>query len=158
MKNALLHLAYKVYGLRWRITRPVVIGVRIMLVRDGQVIMVRHTYQDRWFFPGGSVKRGETLAEAASREAREEVGAYLRSAPALLGIYLDDRASKSDHVALFVSHDFGLAEATDCWEIEAWSFFPMDALPATRQPGSGHRVRDYQARADDWDVSQVGRW
>jgi 8-oxo-dGTP pyrophosphatase MutT (NUDIX family) len=41
---------------------------------DGRVLVVRHSYRDRWGFPGGLLKRGEEVADGARREAREEVG------------------------------------------------------------------------------------
>ena len=63
-------LAYRIYRLHWRVTRPLVLGVRLILIQDGQVLLVKHTYQPFWYFPGGLVQRGETLAQAAMREAR----------------------------------------------------------------------------------------
>jgi len=41
---------------------------------DGRVLLVRLSYRRRWGFPGGLVKRGEEIADAARREALEEVG------------------------------------------------------------------------------------
>jgi ADP-ribose pyrophosphatase YjhB (NUDIX family) len=41
---------------------------------DGRVLLVRHSYRNRWGFPGGLLKRGEEVADGARREAREEVG------------------------------------------------------------------------------------
>ena len=52
-------------------------GVKCVL-RDGQgrVLFVRHTYGDRWLWelPGGGAHGGETHAQTARREAREELG------------------------------------------------------------------------------------
>jgi hypothetical protein len=39
------------------ITRPVIVSVRAILAREGQNLLVRHTYEDLWFMPGGGVKR-----------------------------------------------------------------------------------------------------
>lgn len=41
---------------------------------DGRILLVRLAYRRRWGMPGGLLKRGETPAEAARREVREEVG------------------------------------------------------------------------------------
>lgn len=41
---------------------------------DGHILLVRHSYRDRWGFPGGLLKKGEEAADGARREAREEVG------------------------------------------------------------------------------------
>ena len=59
------------------VARPRLRGVKCVL-RDaqGRVLFVRHTYGDRqaWELPGGGAHRGEGAAEAARREAREELG------------------------------------------------------------------------------------
>jgi 8-oxo-dGTP diphosphatase len=41
---------------------------------DGRLLLVRHSYRDRWGFPGGLLARGEEVDDGARREAMEEVG------------------------------------------------------------------------------------
>jgi ADP-ribose pyrophosphatase YjhB (NUDIX family) len=41
---------------------------------DGRILLVRHSYRQRWGFPGGLLKRGEQVDAGALREAKEEVG------------------------------------------------------------------------------------
>lgn len=41
--------------------------------RDGAILLVRHSYMDRWGLPGGLVKRREDPHVAAVRETMEEV-------------------------------------------------------------------------------------
>ena len=154
MKKILLTLAYKTYQVLWWITRPLLLGVRVILVRDGQVLLVQHTYQDYWYFPGGSVKRGETLAQAAERECIEEVGAHLLEPLQLLGMYTNFYEGKSDHIAVFVSDAFELGERTDTWEIEETAFFPLDQMPDDLSPGSERRLKDYCANQGPY----VGEW
>jgi 8-oxo-dGTP pyrophosphatase MutT (NUDIX family) len=45
------------------------------IVLDGQILMVYQSYrgENLWTFPGGSIEMGETPAEAAVREVKEEV-------------------------------------------------------------------------------------
>jgi 8-oxo-dGTP pyrophosphatase MutT (NUDIX family) len=46
-----------------------------VILRDGDALLVRHTYGDRrWGWPGGLVRRGEEPAATARREIREELG------------------------------------------------------------------------------------
>ncbi|WP_322796527.1 NUDIX domain-containing protein, partial [Tepidiforma sp.] len=63
--------------LRWRLFHPVTIGARVVLAREGKVLLIRHTYRSGWFLPGGGVDKGETLEAAARWEALEEAGARL---------------------------------------------------------------------------------
>ena len=64
----LLYFAYRIYCFLFR---PVRMGVRVMMIRDNKVTLVRQTYMPGWFMPGGGLKRGETLEQAARREAFE---------------------------------------------------------------------------------------
>ena len=41
---------------------------------DGARLFVRHSYRRRWGVPGGLLRRGEDVRDAARREAMEEVG------------------------------------------------------------------------------------
>lgn len=52
------------------------VRARVVLVEDGRVALIeRHRGGRHYFlFPGGGVEAGETAAEAAVREAREELG------------------------------------------------------------------------------------
>ncbi len=52
-------------------------GVLALVVRDRRVLMVlraKEPDKGKWGFPGGLIEIGETTAEAARRELREETG------------------------------------------------------------------------------------
>jgi 8-oxo-dGTP diphosphatase len=56
--------------------RPVV-GVGAVIVRDGQVLIVKRRYEPlagHWSLPGGTLELGETLEAGVIREMREETG------------------------------------------------------------------------------------
>jgi len=155
LRKKVERLAYRVawFGVRWqwRIFQPVTLGVRILLVRDGEVLLVRHTYRSGWFLPGGGLKRRERLADAARREAREEAGATI-GALTFVGLYASFHG-KSDHVALFAATDFEVTGEHD-EEIAQVDWFPIEALPADVAPGTRARIREYQSQSgpftDDW--------
>lgn len=53
------------------------VGVGVIIVRDGRVLLVqrgREPGRGLWALPGGMVDLGETMRQAAAREALEETG------------------------------------------------------------------------------------
>lgn len=121
----LLYLGFKIYCF---IFRPVRMGVRIVMLQNDNVWLVRHTYLPGWFLPGGGLKRNETLEQAARREAFEETGAELR-AMTLIGAYSNFIQWKTDHTVVFQCKDFKITGKPD-GEIAEIRTFPLDELPA----------------------------
>ena len=128
------------------------VGVRCVLVQEGRVLLVRHTYQRAWYLPGGGVKRGETLEQAIRREAAEEVGAQIGQL-GLLGVYSNFYEGKSDHVTVFVCTDARVSGETD-GEIARFGWFGPRNLPEGTSPGTRRRVGEYLAGVGPY----VGRW
>lgn len=143
MKSLVMRLAYWLMHLYWRLFRPVTLGVRIILLNDDGVVLVRHRYQPGWHFPGGAVNRNETIADAAKREAYEESGATVTGEMVLMGIYSTFAGGKSDHVATYVAHDFRLGRAKDRWEIAECRVFALDDLPDDLTHGTRVRLEEY---------------
>lgn len=136
------HLAHRIYRLRLFFTRPITLGVRVLLVHEGQILLVKHTYHDGWLLPGGGVKRGETLDTAAIRETREETGLKVTSLR-LHGMYTNFHEYKSDHIAVFAGEGFDPSTLRrDPWEIQAAQFFPLNALPADVRAGHQRRIEE----------------
>jgi mutator protein MutT len=76
--------------------------VNALLLQGGNVLLARRSperkaYPDRWSFPGGHVKAGETLAEALVREAGEEIG-IVPLTYAVLGTIADPNATATYHM------------------------------------------------------------
>ncbi len=141
MKRLFLNLLYNIYIRVIWIVKPISLGVRILLIQDDKVLMVRHTYQDEWFLVGGGMKRGEPPAEAARREAMEEAGATLGDLE-LFGIYTNFLFLRTDHIAVFLCKDFTYTGEHDR-EIDSIELFPLDALPENTALGIRHRIEDY---------------
>ncbi len=95
-----------------------------MMIRDNKVTLVRQTYMPGWFMPGGGLKRGETLEQAARREAFEETGAELGEMT-LMGAYTNFKDWKTDHNLVFACHDFKITGKPDKrspkWECSCWT-------------------------------------
>ncbi|NKB69145.1 MAG: NUDIX domain-containing protein [Candidatus Latescibacteria bacterium] len=145
-------LLYKAYKLGNYFTRPLTVGVRLLPIKGDEIVLVRHTYQNSWYLPGGGVKKGETLEQAIRREAQEELGADLHALH-LFGVYSNFYEYKNDHIAVFLTRDFSLQGASD-YEIERVETFPLTALPEDLSPGSKRRVEEYR----QYDFPYFGRW
>ena len=124
-----------------------------MMIRDRQALLVRHTYIEGWFLPGGGVKRGETLDRAARRETREETGEVLNNL-SLVGAFTHFKEWKSDHNLLFLSTDFTFSGEHD-QEIAEIRFFPLDNLPADLPAGHRQRLEEYR---DGKQPNPFGEW
>jgi ADP-ribose pyrophosphatase YjhB (NUDIX family) len=138
-------LLYRVYRFWGRLRPPrITMGVRGLVVDpDGRVCLVRHTYRDGWFLPGGSVKVGESLVEAMSRELREETGIELPETPQRVhGVYSSFREHKSDHIVVFVVRDWEVG-STSSPEIAEVGFFAADDLPAGTSAATSRRIKEF---------------
>ena len=146
----ILYFGYRIYCF---IFRPLRIGVRVMMLRDEKVWLVRQTYMPGWFMPGGGVKKNETLEEAARREAREETGAELGELT-LMGAYSNFTEWKSDHNILFLCSEFQFKDRPD-GEIAELRAFDLDDLPDGLWPGHRRRLEEYRAGINS---PQAGMW
>ncbi len=69
-----LPLPVRLFAVR-RATPSFHVGAICVIERaDGALLLVRNSYRAGWGFPGGFIKRGESPADAARRETREEIG------------------------------------------------------------------------------------
>jgi 8-oxo-dGTP pyrophosphatase MutT (NUDIX family) len=136
----------------WLLLKPVSAGVRLLMVENDQILLVKHIYEPYWYLPGGAVERDESLEEAVRREAQEEAGATLHDLQ-LFGAYTNSERGKCDHVIVFLSRDFDLTcEGDD--EIEFCQFFSVYDLPERVSIGSASRIREYL----DGKIGNYGDW
>ena len=115
------------------------VGVGAVIVRDNRVLLIRRGQPPllgEWSLPGGVLECGETLREAANREAREETGLVV-DVGEMLGVY--ERIIRSDDARVryhYVLIDFvcrpvagELKAGSDAAEA-AW--FSREELPALK--------------------------
>lgn len=55
---------------------------------DGDILLHRRTDNDKWALPGGVMEMGETIADCARREVREETGLDVELL-GIVGVYSD---------------------------------------------------------------------
>ncbi len=146
----ILYLGFKIYCFLFR---PIRIGVRVMMIQNNEVLLIRHTYLSGWFMPGGGIKRHETLEQAAHREAREETGAELLEI-SLLGVFSSFVQWKTDHTTVFLCKDFKIIGKSD-GEIAEMRSFPLDALPENTFASHRKLLEAYQKNGF---TDRFGEW
>ncbi|MFN3657284.1 MAG: NUDIX domain-containing protein [Pseudolabrys sp.] len=138
----------------WRFARGATLGARGMVIDEaGRVFLVKHSYVAGWHLPGGGVETGETIVSALARELAEEGDIHLTGQPALHGVYFNRRASRRDHVALFIVREFRQGKPVPNREIVAHGFFAPDALPADATRATRARIAevfDGAAASETW--------
>lgn len=106
---------------------PLTVGVGGVLVRAGDVLLVRLTYgpaRGRWTIPGGFQEAGETLAETVEREVLEETGVRGR-ATRLVALRSLAAPGRSDTYCAFALEDQGGEPRADGREVAEAAFRPL---------------------------------
>jgi ADP-ribose pyrophosphatase YjhB (NUDIX family) len=137
-------LAQWLFLLGARFTRGMTLGVRGMVLDDAnRIFLVRHSYVRGWHMPGGGVDPGETLEQALAKELREEGNIHVTGDVTLLGVYLNRKASRRDHVAVFIVRAFEQSgpRAQDREIVEA-RFFSLDDLPKETTQATRRRIAE----------------
>ena len=81
-----------------------------------------------WALPGGFVEYGESLEQAARREAKEETGLDLEGLEQFRA-YSDPDRDPRRHTVTVVFSAMGIGEARAADDAQSVRVFPLDALP-----------------------------
>lgn len=144
------YIAYKIirtpFKWYWKLFNIKTKGVRVMVVQDGKIILVRHWYNSLWVMPGGGIKKYETPEQAAIREIKEEIGIEIKQLDYLLGIYSNTKEGKNDEVHCFVvelNSQVQISRRRFNIEISdiAWSSF--SELPQNTSRATQNRIQEY---------------
>lgn len=113
------------------------------MIQDDTVWLIRHTYLEGWFMPGGGLNRNESLEQAARREAKEETGADLGEI-ILLGVFTNYIQWKTDHTVVFLCKEFTFTGKPDA-EIAELKQFSLNELPKYVYPSHQKLLDAYQS-------------
>jgi ADP-ribose pyrophosphatase YjhB (NUDIX family) len=105
---------------------------------DGALLLVRHSYRDRWGFPGGLMNRGEDVVDCARRETREEcdIDIEVVGEPAVV---VEPGSRRVDVVYRCRTGEPDRVRAVPPEVVEC-RWFPPDALPELQHEAAGALV------------------
>lgn len=114
----------------------------IIEIEDRIVLVERKNEPTGWALPGGFVDYGETLEDAAVREAFEETSIRINDLR-LLGCYSDPARDKRQHniSTVFVANGSGILKAGD--DAASAGLFLPDKLPQNLCFDHNLIIRDY---------------
>ncbi len=119
-----------------------ILGVNIAIIDAGKILLTRRQDFEVWCLPGGEVDDGESLVQAAIREAHEEVGLEVQL-ECLVGVHSRPQfLSRGAHVAVFAAKIFGGELAIQAQEVLEARFFARDELPADMLLGHKQKAID----------------
>jgi len=92
-------------------------------------LLVKHTYANKYYFPGGGVKKGESLRQAVKREIFEELGIkiYKTKLHQIIEFYKNQR---QDYVFIFKTTEISQKDkiSIDDIEIKKYRWFPLSSI------------------------------
>ena len=105
------------------------VDIIICMEDTGIVLIQRKNIPYGWAIPGGFVDYGESLEQAAVREAYEETGLHVRL-EGLLGVYSDPDRDRRMHTTstVFTARAAGILQAGD--DAADAGSFPIHKLPS----------------------------
>ncbi len=119
-----------------------VLGVNVAIIENGKVLLTKRCDFEVWCLPGGEVDAGESLVQAAKREAYEEVG-YSIELERLVGIHSRPQwLSVGGHIAVFAAKLTGGALKIQQSEVLEARFFAADELPSEMVLGGRQQALD----------------
>ncbi|MEW5873322.1 MAG: NUDIX domain-containing protein [Chloroflexota bacterium] len=131
------------------------LGVNVAVIDSGRILLTQREDFEVWCLPGGETQSGESLAQAARREVREETGLEV-DLTRLVGVYSRSAgaAGFGGHVALFAARPTGGSLQGQPEEVVDLRFFAPDEVPAEMIAWHRRRIAD----ALDGVGGGVARW
>lgn len=144
-----------VIGADWKRARAIRPSASAVIFdRRGRILLQQRSDGGQWGLPGGGVEIGESVADAAVREVREETGLRV-TVRRLIGVYSEPRLQvvryPDGNVWHYVTVCFECTvrggRLTTCDETLALEWVAPNRLPKTILPNHVVRIRDARRRS-----------
>jgi ADP-ribose pyrophosphatase YjhB (NUDIX family) len=137
---------------------PKIVAGSVVEAEDGRILMCKRAIEPRsgyWTLPAGYMELGESVADAAAREAREEACAEIETID-LLGIYSIPRISQ---VQIFFRARLSKPEIAAGPESQEVALYHWDEIPMNDLafPSVRWALEDWRARKGQTGVAPAMR-
>ncbi|MBK6644840.1 MAG: NUDIX domain-containing protein [Anaerolineales bacterium] len=117
------------------------LAVNVAVIHEGKILLTQREDFETWILPSGGVEDGESLAQAAIRETREETGLDVELTR-LVGVYSRLSNMPPVHAVLFAAKPIGGEIQCQEGETIAVQWFDFDKIPSPLSAGHGRRIED----------------
>jgi ADP-ribose pyrophosphatase YjhB (NUDIX family) len=117
------------------------LAVNVAVISEGRILLTKRADFETWVLPSGGVEEGESLAQAAIRETKEETGLDVELTR-LVGVYSRLGDWSPGYMVLFAARPVGGELKCQEGETIEVEWFAFDKLPAPISLGHKKRIKD----------------
>ncbi len=117
------------------------LAVNVAVIHEGRILLTKREDFETWVLPSGGVEDGESLAQAAIRETKEETGLDVELTR-LVGVYSRLGNWSPGYMVLFAARPIGGERKCQEGETIAVEWFAFDQLPSPLSLGHKRRIGD----------------
>ena len=117
------------------------LAVNVAVIHNNKILLTQREDFETWILPSGGVEEGESIAQAAIRETKEETGLDIELT-SLVGIYSRLGNMSPVHAVLFVAKPIGGGIKCQEGETIAVEWFSFDQIPSPLSAGHKKRIED----------------
>ncbi len=133
------------------------LAASVAIIQSHRILLIQREDFRVWGLPGGDVDSGESLAQAAMREAHEETGLTV-ALTRLVGMYSLVGNAHATIAAVFAARPAGGVLSPNPREISDIGWFSSEALPADLMWWHRQRIDDAFAGVTGAVWRQEGGW
>ncbi len=117
------------------------LAVNVAVIHAGKILLTQREDFETWILPSGGVEEGESIAQAAIRETKEETGLDVELTR-LVGVYSRLGSWSLGYMILFAAKPVGGEIKCQVGETIAVEWFDFDKLPNPLSAGHKRRIED----------------
>ncbi len=117
------------------------LAVNVAVLHEGKILLTKREDFETWILPSGGVEAGESFAQAAIRETKEETGLDVELTR-LVGIYSRVGNVSPGYMILFAAKPIGGEIKCQPGETIEVKWFAFDQIPSPLSAGHARRIKD----------------